>query len=551
MWVRWLSVVLAAVLVATVGVPATAEPEPAPVEGTGDVEVAAPAADDVVAASVNARASGEPVEVVSARDEFSSTWVNPDGSFTTQESLGQVRFRDGDQGWVDVDLDLAVLPDGRVAPKGHPAGLVLAGEGVSATEQAQSSGTLGSGVDLAAVSHGEGRQVVVGLPRGVGEPTLEGPAATYRGVWPGVDVVVDARRSGFEQWFVLTDRDTVGALPGGDVVSWSLPVKTKGLTAKLEADGSVAFRDAQGVVVSTLVAPQAWDAVVDQSSGLPSNRAPVTLGISQRGRGRATLTVSVDRAWVMHEDRVFPVTVDPTYASATASPSFDTRATQGIVTPAPSDPELWAGTYSSGTNIARSYLNFSTAPFKNKQVMSAELSLYQTWAWSCRPSVVNVHEANASATSTTVWTNKPTHVVNVAGSTSAARRSDGGGDCAQGRIKIPMTSLVQAWSTGTATSETVVVKAADETDNEGWKRFSSAEGSAPPMISYTYNRVPATPTGLKLADGDVNAYQPPGSSTTQWWTAKARPMFQASTTDADAKLGQHHLPGAHQPERDR
>lgn len=121
-WVRWLSVVLAAVLVATVGVPASAEPGRPPFEEPAAEEVEDAVAGDVVTASLNARASGEAVEVFSARDEFSSTWVNPDGSFTTQESLGQVRFRGADQEWVEVDLDLAVLPDGRVAPKGHPDG---------------------------------------------------------------------------------------------------------------------------------------------------------------------------------------------------------------------------------------------------------------------------------------------------------------------------------------------------------------------------------------------------------------------------------------------
>lgn len=536
-WVRCFSIAVATALIATLGVPAQADPEPAVAAPVVAQEQEAPAreASDVVTAGVAAKASGEAVEVLSERTESSTTWINPDGSFTTEDSVGQVRFKNGDGDWVDVDLELKKLPDGRVAPKGHPGGLVLAGEGVSASTSAQSVATKASssGVDLAVVSEGGGRQVTVGMAKGVGAPVLEGTTATYAGVWPGVDVVVDARRTGFEQWFVLNDPGSVAALPGGEAVSWSLPVKTKGLTAQLQ-DGSVVFRDAKGTVVSTLVAPQAWDAQVDETSGLPVNTTPVTLGLTQHGKGQASVTVSVDRAWVLDEDRVFPVTVDPTYASATAAVAFDTRVTKGHVTPDSTAVDLWAGTYNSGTNISRSYLNVATAPFKNKKIMSASLSLYETWAWSCTASPVAVHEANAGVDSATVWTNRPTHVSTAAGSLSVAKRSDGAGACAQGRVEVPITSLIQSWSTGSATSESLVIKAVNETDNFGWKKFHSSEGAYPPVIRYTYNRMPTAPTGLRLATSTSNLWTNPSNGEIQTWTKVARPRFEASTQDPDA-----------------
>jgi hypothetical protein len=49
---------------------------------------------DVVSARVTARAQGSRVEVESLRDETSSTWVNPDGTLTTEQHQGQIRFRD-------------------------------------------------------------------------------------------------------------------------------------------------------------------------------------------------------------------------------------------------------------------------------------------------------------------------------------------------------------------------------------------------------------------------------------------------------------------------
>ncbi len=49
----------------------------------------------VAAASVAPRAQGAKVEVEALRSETSSTWVNPDGSLTTDQHLGSIRFHDG------------------------------------------------------------------------------------------------------------------------------------------------------------------------------------------------------------------------------------------------------------------------------------------------------------------------------------------------------------------------------------------------------------------------------------------------------------------------
>src|SRR4051812_11573721 len=47
---------------------------------------------DVVSAQVSARAQGSAVEVESLRSATSSTWVNPDGTMTSQVHEGQIRF---------------------------------------------------------------------------------------------------------------------------------------------------------------------------------------------------------------------------------------------------------------------------------------------------------------------------------------------------------------------------------------------------------------------------------------------------------------------------
>ncbi|MGA5728925.1 hypothetical protein ACPCI1_09770 [Streptomyces seoulensis] len=85
---------------------------------------------DVPSATLAARLSGKRVEALSERTETSQTWVNPNGSLTTEAAAGPVRFKRAGK-WVDVDLNLEAHSDGSVAPAAHPEGLILGGRGGS------------------------------------------------------------------------------------------------------------------------------------------------------------------------------------------------------------------------------------------------------------------------------------------------------------------------------------------------------------------------------------------------------------------------------------
>lgn len=69
---------------------------------------------DFLSARVQAEASGKRVLVGSALDEFSSTWVNPDGTRTTESFGSPIRVRDegGHFGWRDLDFTLVENVDG-------------------------------------------------------------------------------------------------------------------------------------------------------------------------------------------------------------------------------------------------------------------------------------------------------------------------------------------------------------------------------------------------------------------------------------------------------
>ncbi|MBP6524266.1 MAG: hypothetical protein KA249_02475 [Dermatophilaceae bacterium] len=490
---------------------------------------------DAVSAAVSARAQGARVEVEELRDEFSTTWVNPDGSFTTQAHAGVQRFKDAKGSWRNVDLNLVERSDGTVGAKSHPLGVSLADKSKGAGGGAKGA----TATDLVVVDEKPGkdkaaRQVVLGWPGKLAAPVLDGTRATYTDVSPGVDVVVESRRSGFEQLTVIRDEaalDALVAAAGGGDVSWSLLVKTKGLSARAENDGSVSFVDAKGVVVSRFATPIAWDGKVDERSGEKVNASPVGVSVAQKGKGQAVLTLTPDRGWLRDPARVFPITVDPTYATgANTYPLFDAYVQRGNTYDASAETQLKVGTSDGGGPItARSFLKFGFTNFKNLSIKSASLSLYETHSYSCTAKPFYVHSTSDIATPTSLrWSNQPGAGTQYGSATVAKGFSS---SCAAGRVSVPITGLVSAWA-GNAYSTGWLRLSASETDNYGWKKFASSETSTDPYITFTYNRKPNAASAPALTAPESYQFTPLSGSTS-WFTTAARPTFTSTASDPD------------------
>lgn len=478
------------------------------VAGTDAVSAASPGAvkappvadrPDVVSAAVTARAQGSRVEVTSLRTETSTTWSNPDGTMTTEAHAAPIRYQDPGSGVLrDIDLNWQRAGDGTVAPGAHPFGMRL---GAGNTRLA-SAGDAAHHVDWTA-------------PWSLPDPVLDGTRATYRGVEPGVDLVVHSRRSGFEFDLVVNRRPAW-------VPVWRIPLQTRGLTAKPQPDGSILFVDASGVAQSVIPVAYMWDATVDPRSGEPANRAQVQLRMEHD-----TLVIAPDPAWFADAGRVFPITVDPTWAQLTTYTSFDTVVQSDVTTDQSASAELKLGTFNGGAVKARSYLNFPIAPFKNKDIRSATLNLWETWSSSCTASKFVVRYSEIASTATR-WTNQPATGTADWGSATVAKGHDS--SCPGGKVSIPITELVQGWSSYTRTTTAVLLAAANESDSLSWKRFHSSDGAYDPNIVITYNRPPGTPAAPTLYSGV--AYAPPGG-TTSIYTPYLRPWTNTRATDPD------------------
>jgi RHS repeat-associated protein len=570
-------VAVAGVLMAEIGLSASAAAvppaeEPAVAQPTaGATELQAP---DKVSAATIARLQKQPVEVIGERTETSSTWALPDGTFASSMAVGPVWVRrgagDGTQAedWAAVDLTLEKAADGSIRPKAHPADLVLAGAG------APSDGFLLS-------LERDGESIGIAWDGDLPEPRLEGPRAIYPEIEPGVDLVIEATRTGYEQFFVLTERPEKGAAPELDLI-----IEADGLLVEEVADGAVQFVDDRGDVAVQSGTPSAWDAAVDaerlhpltepwaaKAATGPALAAPNAEGEwptgdpqpvpdSQLDEPNATVPSSATdnsaledlgqagsedaadakaspvlpleaaaevtapntvefaltpaEAFLQDGDTEYPVVIDPEGQLGTW---FDTWVQTGVSSDQSGSQELRIGTYNSGGNVARSFLSIDMSRLKQKQILEADLLLYNWYSWSCTSrgwEVWSTGTANSATRSNDqpAWFDRWGYSTQTRGYNSS---------CGEGWVGADITDLVQTWSSNSRGIVGMGLKANNEADNLGWKKFVSGNAAAyyTPHINIRYNTPPGTATNL-IADGSP------------WgWTSSLTPELEAVAHDPD------------------
>jgi hypothetical protein len=461
------------ILVASPSAVSVAAPAPAPV-----VSEALEASDEQ-SASLLAYRTRKPVTVTGLTTETSQTVALPDGSFQATMHLAPARMRDDAGEWVDVDLTLERRPDGSVAPRAHPRGLWLSG--------ARSAGSSA----LAAVGYG-GERTMLGWRGALPEPVLEGNKATYPGVRPGVDLVVEARRTGYEYFVVAKDRSAAD-----DVALLAMPWDTGALTAAVRPSGGLELRSGSGAVVEVPPA-EMWDAT-RSPLGEPVRRAPVAL--STRGVGAATeLVVEPDQGFLADPSTTYPVTIDP-YVNL--EPAFDAyvQDTAGN-TDKSGDSDLRLGFTDDAAKgcasgcTARSFLSFhNLSGYWDATVVSAELLLWNFHSHSCTEAKWEAWRVDY-VDSTARWGNQPGWIEQLGTSMGTKGYSSG---CAAGRVSVQVGKAFQASFNGHWNTANIGLRATSESNHNGWKKFNSTEAADHgPYVVLLYNRKPSVPTGLQV-----------------------------------------------------
>lgn len=489
--------------------PATASSTAA--QGQGEKAPKVTTADSPVTARIAAMAQGSRVEVLPERSESSQTFAEPNGLFTTESSSGPLRVRDAnaEDGWRDIDLTLVKGSDGviRTASPLFPLEVNAGGSSVDAPLAEVSSGdaSLGFGWDGGA------------LPT----PVLEENRATYSEVEPGVDLVVEATRFGFEHYFVLTEKPA-------DVsdVQVELPIVGDGLALK-QSEDAVTVVNAKGEAVGQVGDAVVWDAETDPHAKDADPSAAADLPIAdvavEKSGAQQTLVVTPDAEFL--ENATYPVTIDPAISLNYAGPQDTFVSSQYPNGNYAGDTLLRLGTPTSGAEKYRTYLRFYGQPISGKTIISATLQMYGNQSWSCATTGFTVYPATATiANNAITWSNQPTLYttstssrINVAGKGSSGCPA---GWFTAGSVK----SVVQYHATAGRETFTLALRAS-ETSNGEWKRFESSNGAHPPKLVVTYNRnspAPAVPTPVGAVSSGGSLYI--GSSAT---------VFTSKVTDPD------------------
>lgn len=412
---------------------------------------------DEAAALVTAKLTGKPVLIGDRTTETTEHRALPSGRIEATVAGAPVRVRDADGDWVDVDVTLQHQTDGSVAPRVHPYGVKLAGA------------TAGRG-DHELVALGEkGRRSSLGWSGPLPTPELDGSTATYRDVKPGIDLVVEVTRTGYQQHLLVRNKAAAA-----QVKQLRMPWKSDGLTTKLDGKGGLTVRSA--TETRDVPAPLMWDATVDEASGEHTRRALVGLGLA-----KDALLLTPDAAFLNDPKTVYPVTIDPSQSNGA---SFDAFVQNTYTSDQSAATELKLGTYDGGTNKAKSYLRFDNQEWLwDKQIQAATLNLWESHSYSCTAAGWEAWRVG-NITNAARWTAQPAELERVGTSTQTKGFSTA---CGDGWVTIPVTAAFQHTATNHATKTNIGIKAASETNSTGWKRFASREAAAnPPSVTITY-----------------------------------------------------------------
>ncbi len=460
-------------------------------------------------------------EVAGARAAHRRTYDNADGTQTTEFSASALNYRKADGTWAPIDSTLAADAAGgwrrsadsvdlRLAGRADAAELVrvtLPGGGVLAYRAAQARGVTGAAA---------------------------GDTAAYRGVWPGVDIELQAQPGGVKETLVLAS--------AGARRTFDFPLRLTGLTAAVDGD-RVVLTDAGGVRRATIPAGHMVDA-----DGNVSHDVTYRL---VRHDGATALRVSVDGDWLAAAGRAYPVRVDPPVLANGA-------ATESLV--------VQGGSSHSGSSdllvgrrdgkSAASYIRFPdlVSRLGHHTIFSAQLSFAAYQAPSCRPRTVSVHPVTGS------WSSGAPDLSYPGPGVGAALASE---SFAQGYVALgqptsacPVTGtvmdlgskgrdLVQGWVNGKPNNGLSL--RAPVSDESAWKVIAGTGTANPPKLYVTHTPYNARyavpdptpkPAVLQNQAGKVKVTVT-NTSAMDWTVGGYRLIYRVYNARTNAKVGQY------------
>ncbi|WP_329320450.1 LamG-like jellyroll fold domain-containing protein [Streptomyces sp. NBC_01262] len=429
-------------------------------------------------------------EVEGERGVQQRVFENADGTYTTRYYNEPVNFEAADGSWRSIDTTLVTRTSG-----GSLGRSVSTSDSGWTTQSGEAPASFSSYADTAPLA-----QLTLDADHSVGfsvqdaEHTLgtaDGSTVTYSDVRSSADIQFIAGSTSIKELLLLKDKNAP--------TQWIFPLSLAGLSAQIVSSGAVSLTDGDGVERARI--PAGW--MEDSNLAENSNEGAISSGVTYalvEQNGAPALKVTLDEAWLSDSSRVFPVKVDPTVTSVSATSG--TYVEYPYNTNFASDTVLKTGTYDGGSHKAASFLRFAglETTLKNRWVLSANLALYNTWSQSCSKRPVTIHPitSNWAEGTTTKWPGPSTGASLVSKSFAHGWRPTGTEtySCSPAWETIKLGSagrkLVDDWTHGRKKNYGLAVKASS-TDSKGWKQFGSDDyPNGKPSLDVTWTKYGAT-----------------------------------------------------------
>ncbi|ALC89078.1 hypothetical protein AM500_04175 [Bacillus sp. FJAT-18017] len=299
-------------------------------------------------------------------------------------------------------------------------------------------------------------------------------AIFYKEIFKGVDFKYSLGNSSVKEDIFLKSKDSVRSFQF--LLTGSLIPKQEGRT--------INFYNKKDELVWVMPYP-----FMEDSNGKYSEDIAFDLAESTNGY---LLTLTPSSEYLDDETTEYPVRIDPTTnLGGTNTTTLDTY----VMSAYPSlnyynSADLRIG-YIASTGTTRSYLNFTNAlpDLTGKLLVKAELKLYK-WNDITSPVGANVYVnrvTSAWSQNAVTYYNQPSFYATAYGSTSA------GG--AAGWKTLDVTSLVNGWVDKAFPNYGMVVRSTSEGSSGTYQKFNASESSSNrPYLAITYSDKPAKPT---------------------------------------------------------
>ncbi|HEY4026495.1 MAG TPA: DNRLRE domain-containing protein, partial [Candidatus Dormibacteraeota bacterium] len=413
---------------------------------------------------------------------------NPDGSHTLRVGLGPLKGVDSAGAVGALDLSLTSGQDRRLRPVRTQVPVSIASV---------------SGGRMASVELAPGRTATVevaGMRSGVvpaRTPGRAGESVRYDGALPdGTSVELRPLSDGVETTYVVGSARAASAL----TEQLTLPA---GYSAR-QASGEIEILDGSGAVAGR------WAGGAATDSSAHGAAAAVTLRLRQVRAGVATALVVVDAAWLADPKRVYPVRIDPAVVRQSSSQAGFGATYVDTVDGSShwNGSDVAMGTW-NGSEVARTLIRFPVSGIPaNARIVGATMFLDEWWSSSCTARPMEAHRVTAGWSNDVRWSSQPAFA---AGAESSANVASGwSASCPESWQQMDLSALVADWYYGRTAQNGVLLRAADETDTLGWKRFRGASTGTAPFVDVTYETYGTSPIAVNDADTQPPATIGPG-----------------------------------------